>query len=73
MTGIWVLAGYQSDFARNLHREGMDFAGLTAEVVDNTLDEAVLDGSGIGVVHVANASGEMFAHQGHLGAMPDSA
>jgi acetyl-CoA C-acetyltransferase len=70
MTGIWVLGGYQSDFARNLHRAGVDFAGLTAEIVDNTLDAAGLEGSGIGVVHVANAFGEMFAEQGHLGAMP---
>ena len=25
---VWVLGGYQSDFARNLHREGKDFADL---------------------------------------------
>ncbi|MET0900792.1 MAG: acetyl-CoA acetyltransferase [Mycobacterium sp.] len=70
MTGIWVLAGYQSDYARNLHREGSDFADLTAEVVDRTLNDAALDGSAVGVVHVANAFGELFAAQGHLGAMP---
>ena len=23
-TGVWVLGGYQSDFARNLTREGID-------------------------------------------------
>ena len=31
---VWILGGYQSDFARNLTREGHDFADLTAEVVD---------------------------------------
>ena len=31
---VWILGGYQSDFARNLTREGRDFADLTAEVVD---------------------------------------
>ena len=67
---VWILGGYQSDFARNLHREGMDFAGLTREVVDQTLAEAMIDATDIGVVHVANAFGEMFAQQGHLGAMP---
>ena len=35
---VWILGGYQSDFARNLTREGLDFADLTAEVVDTTLD-----------------------------------
>ena len=67
---IWVLGGYQSDFARNLTREGKDFADLTTEVVDNTLEAASIDGTGIGVVHVANAFGQLFTGQGQLGAMP---
>ena len=72
MTGsnVWILGGYQSDFARNLHREGIDFAGLTAEVVKSTLEAAKIEAEHIGVVHVANAFGELFAGQGHLGAMP---
>lgn len=69
-TGVWILGGYQSDFARNLTREGRDFADLTAEVVTETLAAAKVDASTIGVVHVGNAFGEMFAAQGHLGAMP---
>jgi acetyl-CoA C-acetyltransferase len=72
MENVWILGGYQSDFARNLTREGRDFGDLTAEVVDATLAAAELDASDIGVVHVANAFGEMFARQAHLGAMPAS-
>ena len=67
---VWILGGYQSDFARNLAREGHDFAGLTAEVVDSTLAAAKVEASQIDVVHLGNAFGEMFARQGHLGAMP---
>lgn len=67
---VWILGGYQSDFARNLTREGQDFAGLTCEVVDSTLTAAKVDASDIEVVHLGNAFGEMFARQGHLGAMP---
>ncbi|OBI50676.1 acetyl-CoA acetyltransferase [Mycobacterium kyorinense] len=70
--GVWILGGYQSDFARNLTKEGLDFADLTREVVDATLAVAKLDGAEIGVVHVGNAFGEMFAAQAHLGAMPAS-
>ncbi|MHA3019489.1 acetyl-CoA acetyltransferase [Mycobacterium sp. BMJ-28] len=70
--GIWILGGYQSDFARNLHREQADFAALTAEVVRETLAAADTRAGDIGVVHVGNAFGEMFAAQGHLGAMPAS-
>lgn len=69
---IWILGGYQSDFARNLNKEGRDFADLTAEVVNGTLTAAKLDAAAIEVVHVANAFGEMFTRQGHLGAMPAS-
>src|ERR1700720_2542088 len=69
---VWILGVYQSDFARNFTREGHDFADLTAEVVDNTLAAASVDAADIEVVHVANAFGEMFARQGHLGAMPAS-
>jgi acetyl-CoA C-acetyltransferase len=67
---IWVLGGYQSDFARNLTREGKDVADLTSEVVDHTLESSAVDGSDIGVVHVANAFGQLFTGQGQLGAMP---
>lgn len=68
--GVWILGGYQSDFARNLSREGRGFADLTAEVVETTLAAAKVNAEDIGVVHVGNAFGEMFASQAHLGAMP---
>lgn len=69
-TGIWVLGGYQSDFARNLHREGVGIDGLVAEVVEGTLDAAGVDGATIETIHVGNAFGQLFTGQGHLGAMP---
>ncbi|TPG35653.1 acetyl-CoA acetyltransferase [Mycolicibacterium hodleri] len=67
---VWILGAHQSDFSRNLTREGIDFAGLTAEVVTSTLQASRIDAADIGVVHVGNAFGELFAAQGHLGAMP---
>ncbi|HEY9303775.1 MAG TPA: acetyl-CoA acetyltransferase [Mycobacterium sp.] len=69
-TGVWILGGYQSDFSRNFTKERLDFADLTAEVVEAALAASKVDATEIGVVHVANAFGEMFAEQGHLGAMP---
>ncbi|MGU3500684.1 acetyl-CoA acetyltransferase [Mycobacterium sp. C31M] len=67
---VWILGGYQSDFARNVHREGDDLAALTAEIVRETLAAAKTRAADIGVIHMANAFGELFAGQGHLGAMP---
>lgn len=69
-SNIWILGGYQSDFARNLTREGRDAADLTGEVVACTLDAARVDAADVDVVHVANAFGELFTGQAHLGAMP---
>jgi len=68
MTEVWLLGGYQSDFARNFTREGLDFADLTDEVVRRTLASAHT--GDVEVVHLGNAFGELFAGQGHLGAMP---
>lgn len=75
MTGsnIWVLGGYQSDFARNLSREGRGFADLTGEVVDGTLAAAQIDATAVEVLHVGNAFGELFGDQAQLGAMPATA
>src|ERR1700757_4220988 len=67
---VWLLGGYQTDFARNFTREGLDFADLTTEVVHRTLETCRVDASDVDVVHVGNAFGELFAGQGHLGAMP---
>ncbi len=39
-TGVWVLGGYQSDFAHNFSREGLDFADLFGELVQETLSDA---------------------------------
>ena len=68
--GIWVLGGYQSDFARNLTREDVGFDGLTAEVVRETLADAEVAATDIETVHVGNAFGQLFTGQGQLGAMP---
>jgi acetyl-CoA C-acetyltransferase len=69
-SNVWILGGYQSDFSRNLTREGLDFADLSTEVIDFTLAGAGVDADAVEVVHVANAFGELFARQAHLGAMP---
>lgn len=67
---VWLLGGYQTDFARNFSREGLVFADLTGEVVQHTLESANVGARYIEVVHVGNAFGELFTGQGHLGAMP---
>jgi acetyl-CoA C-acetyltransferase len=67
---VFVIGGYQTDFARNWQREGHDFAGLFAEVVRETLANAGISPADVGVVHVGNAFGQLFTGQGQLGGMP---
>lgn len=65
-----IIGGYQTDFARNTVREGLDVADLFAETVQHTLDQAEVRAADVGVIHVGNAFGQLFTGQGHLGAMP---
>jgi acetyl-CoA C-acetyltransferase len=67
---VGILGGYQSDFARNLTREGRETSDLVAEVVSGTLEAAQITPEQIDVIHVGNAFGQLFTGQGHLGAMP---
>lgn len=67
---VTIIGGYQSDFARNLTREGGEIADLVAESVAGTLDAAGIDAGDVDTVHVANAFGQLYTGQGHLGAMP---
>ena len=67
---VHVLGGYQSDFARNLTREGAGFAELVGEVVTGTLAAARVQDTAVDVIHVGNAFGQLFTGQGQLGGMP---
>ncbi len=66
---VHVLGGFQTDFARNLAREGREIADLFRDVLEGTLDAVSVDASSIETIHVGNAFGELFAGQAHLGAM----
>lgn len=69
----WLLGGAQSDFARHLSREGRGLVDLVGELVDAACDDAAIELSEIGAIHVGNAFGELFSGQAQLGAMPATA
>src|SRR5262245_22109728 len=70
MSGSWILGGYQSDFARNLRKEGRAISDLVAEVIEGTLERSGVGHDAIETIHVANAFGQLYTGQGHLAAMP---
>ncbi|MBO9707742.1 MAG: acetyl-CoA acetyltransferase [Caulobacter sp.] len=64
---VYVLGGWQSDFAANWSRQGMDLADAFAEAVGEGLAAVDLDPVDIETGHVGNFAGELFAGQGLLG------
>jgi acetyl-CoA C-acetyltransferase len=66
---VWIIGGYQSDFARNFTKESLEIGDLVKETTTGTLAHAGLHPEQIEVIHVANAMGEFYVKQGHLGSM----
>src|SRR5580698_5607452 len=66
----WIAGSYQSDFARNYAREGLEISDMVGEAVAGTLEAAGLAARDVDAVHVGNAFGQLFTGQGQLGAMP---
>ena len=67
---VFVLGGDQTDFARSYSKEGREISDIVADGVSATLAAAGVDADDIDAIHVGNAFGQLFAGQGHLGAMP---
>lgn len=66
----WIAGSYQSDFARNYAREGLEISDMVAEAVAGTLEAARVGPEDVEAIHVGNAFGQLFTGQGQLGAMP---
>ena len=64
---VYVLGGYQSDFARNWAREGLSIGDGFVETVRQGLDATRLDADEMESGHVGNFVGDLFAGQGLLG------
>jgi len=62
-----ILGGWQSDFARNWTREGLDIAGAFTEALNQGLTATGLEPRDIETGHVGNFVAELFAGQGLLG------
>ena len=70
MGSVWIAGSYQSDFARNYAREGLEISDMIAEALEGTLASAALEPEDVESIHVGNAFGQLFTGQGQLGAMP---
>lgn len=64
---VYILGGWQSDFARNWTRQGMDLMAGFSEAVREGLNAAHLDAAEVECGHVGNFVGDLFTGQGLLG------
>jgi acetyl-CoA C-acetyltransferase len=69
MTAVFILGGYQTDFARAYAREGLSIADMMRESIEGALADAKIDATEIETIHVGNAFSELQRQQGHLGSM----
>ena len=65
---VYVLGGYQTDFARNWTKERKHFLAMMREGVYGTLAATRIEPAEIEVAHVGNFAAELYCKQGHLGA-----
>lgn len=68
-TPVYILGGYQTDFAKAWSRVGQDISDMTRDTVQGTLAACALDPTAVQSIHVGNAFGELQRQQAHLGAM----
>lgn len=65
---VYILGGYQTDFARNWMKEGQDIVGMIKESVSEGFKAARIEPRDVDVAHVGNFAAELYCKQGHLGA-----
>ncbi len=66
---VFVLGGHQTDFARNVTREGLTLADFMQEATLATLESARIDAKDVEAGHVGNFIAELYTGQSHLGGL----
>lgn len=72
-SGVYILGGWQTDFAANWARQGLELADGIRMVIEGGLNAAGIEAREIETVHVGNFAAELFCGQGHLGGLVASA
>ncbi|MDH5490370.1 MAG: acetyl-CoA acetyltransferase [Myxococcales bacterium] len=65
---VYILGGYQTDFARNWSKERKHILALMREAVQGAMSATGIESEAIEVAHVGNFAAELYCMQGHLGA-----
>ncbi len=68
VAAVYLLGGYQTDFARNWMKEGSGLVDMMKEAVSEGFTATGIDPHEVDVAHVGNFAAELYCKQGHLGA-----
>jgi acetyl-CoA C-acetyltransferase len=66
---VFILGGFQTDFAKAWSRQGQDISDMVRETTLGALAASGVEPSDIESIHVGNAFGELQRQQAHLGSM----
>ena len=66
---VYILGGYQTDFAVNWTRGGHTIYDLLKSSVEGALASTQIEPSEVEVAHIGNFVGELFCSQGQLGGL----
>jgi acetyl-CoA C-acetyltransferase len=64
---VYILGGYQTDFARNWAREKKHIAAMMREAYQGSIESTKLEPDDIKAAFVGNFASELYCMQGHLG------
>ena len=65
---VYILGGYQTDFARNWHRENKHVSAMMREAYEGSLLSTKIEPGDIDAAFIGNFAAELYCMQGHLGA-----
>jgi acetyl-CoA C-acetyltransferase len=65
---VYILGGYQTDFARNWARENKHIAAMMREAYAGSVEATRIDPGDINAAFIGNFAGELYCKQGHLSA-----
>ena len=65
---VYILGGYQTDFARNWARENKHISAMMREAYEGSLVTTKIHPSDIKAAFIGNFAAELYCMQGHLGA-----
>jgi acetyl-CoA C-acetyltransferase len=65
---VYILGGYQTDFARNWARENKHIAAMMREAYQGSIEATNIEPGDIKAAFIGNFAAELYCMQGHLGA-----